>query len=87
MAHEIVPTEFPQIKFAEDHSGVQHRAVLRTSFVEDDVLVLATRFSAVSRNRGATSAIIYLNVEDAAALRDFLNLWLRAQGNPTDQTL
>lgn len=81
MAHEIVPTEFPQIKFSEDHSGVPHRAVVRTSFVEDDVLVLATRFS--GRSRGATSAIIYLDVEDATALRDFLSLWLSTHPNPT----
>lgn len=77
MAHEIVPTAFPQLKLSEDHAGVPHRAVVRSSIVEDDVLVIATRFG--RRTKGATSAIIYLDVEDATALRDFLTDWLATQ--------
>ena len=74
MAHEILSTSFPQIKFSDDHSGVPHRAIVRSSIVEDDVLVIATRFSHLTK--GATSAIIYLDEGDVRALRDFLNDWL-----------
>jgi hypothetical protein len=77
MAHEIVPTVFPQIKFSENVSGVPHRAIVRSSLVEEDALVIATRFT--KRTKGATSAIIYLDTEDVTALRDFLTDWLRKQ--------
>lgn len=77
MAHEIIPTAHPQIKFFENRSGQAHRAVVRSSLVEDDALVIATRFN--KRTKGATSAIIYLDVEDATALRDYLTNWLRKQ--------
>lgn len=76
MAHEIVPTAFPQLKIAEDHAGVPHRAIVRTSLIDDSNLAIVTRFTA---RKAATSAVIYLNTEDATALRDFLTDWLRRQ--------
>lgn len=77
MAHEIIPTAVPQLRILESRSGTPHRAIVRASLVEDDALVIATRFS--KRTKGATSAIIYLDVEDATALRDYLTRWLRKQ--------